>query len=151
MDIYEWLEKTYMPSCFRLAGHPDYRFDIVRPYLRCKDGFSMSVQASRSHYCFPKLDGGPYTSVEVGFPTEKEELLMPFSSEVCWWDNVYGWVPLSVVQQVIDNHGGFAQVSVDIANEIDGKWADKPVVRDSDKVLEDKKRWEEMTVNSTDG
>ena len=36
----------------------------------CADGFSMSVQASETHYCSPREDGAEkYTAVEVGYPT----------------------------------------------------------------------------------
>ena len=41
----------------------------------CKDGFKMSVQANDSAYCSPRINNAErYTSVEIGFPSEKEEL-----------------------------------------------------------------------------
>lgn len=77
------------------------------PEIVCKDGFRMSVQASRFHYCSPRNDEGPYTAFEVGFPSEKCEELMPYAESA---DNptgtVYGWVPAEVVDEVIRNHGG---------------------------------------------
>ena len=43
----------------------------------CADGFSMSVQASETHYCSPREDGAEkYTAVEVGYPNPPEPLLM---------------------------------------------------------------------------
>jgi hypothetical protein len=76
----------------------------LRPEIRCIDGFTMSVQASKGHYCSPRLDL-PYgfTSVEVGYPSEAEELLLPFADGD---SGVYGWVPVEVVEQVIEKHGG---------------------------------------------
>ena len=49
----------------------------VQPRIRCRDGFEMSVQASRDHYCVPRDDAGPYTHVEVGYTSEWEDLLIP--------------------------------------------------------------------------
>lgn len=33
----------------------------------CADGFSVSVQASRTHYSMPRDNDGPYTHVECGY------------------------------------------------------------------------------------
>jgi len=73
-------------------------------YITCADGFSMSVQASKFHYCSPRMDHAEaYTSVEVGFPTSVCFFLAPYMDE----DNqVGGWVPPSVVRAVIELHGG---------------------------------------------
>ena len=44
--------------------------------IKCKDGFSMSVQASKRNYCEPRLDNAvEYSKVEVGFPSAEESLL----------------------------------------------------------------------------
>ena len=81
--------------------------DTHYPLIKCADNFEMSVQASKFHYCEPRLDSSYYVSVEVGFPSEKEDLLME------WADTpedptgtVYGWVPVEVVEEVIEKHGG---------------------------------------------
>ena len=50
----------------------------------CKDGFTMSVQAHHGAYCSPRIDdAAKYTSVEVGFPSQPESLLMDTSSKKC--------------------------------------------------------------------
>lgn len=79
----------------------------------CKDGFSMSVQASKDAYCTPREDNITYSEVEVGFPSQREELLMR------WAENperptgtVYGWVPCSVIYLVITKHGGMVSGEV---------------------------------------
>ena len=78
------------------------------PPIKCKNGLSMSVQASRTHYCTPRIDGARlYTHVEVGFPSERVEALMPFaenSSDPT--GTVYGWVPVTILAQVIKEAGG---------------------------------------------
>ena len=48
-----------------------------REQVVCADGFKVSIQASEFHYCSPKVSGlyVIYTSVEVGYPNEEEELI----------------------------------------------------------------------------
>ena len=81
----------------------------IRPHVICKDGFTMSVQASRHHYCDPRIDleGGNYNEVEIGFPSEEESLIMEYAecpSEPT--GSVYGYVPIEIVDAVIEKHGG---------------------------------------------
>ena len=74
----------------------------------CADGFSMSVQASETHYCSPREDGAEkYTAVEVGYPNPPEPLLMYLAEDQ---DKptmtVYPFVPAQLVALVIAKHGG---------------------------------------------
>lgn len=73
----------------------------------CADGFIMSVQGSVFAYCSPRNNEGPYTHVEVGYPSHAEPMLKPFAEDP---DNlihtVYGYVPVNLVLEVINNHGG---------------------------------------------
>ncbi len=78
------------------------RENFFVPEMVCADGFRMSVQASRAHYCSPKDEQGPYRSVEV-LPDEGEEL---FESRNGDGRGTYGWVPVDVVAKVITKHGG---------------------------------------------
>ena len=79
------------------------------PRVECRDGFNMSVQASTTHYCTPRDSAGPWTEVEVGFPSERAEPLMPYVEDPNDpTGTVYGYVPIEVVAEVIDAHGGFA-------------------------------------------
>mgnify|MGYP003666458397 FL=1 len=74
--------------------------DTVFPPIVCNDGFKFSAQAGEMNYCGP-------TTVEVGFPSEREELFMPYvEDESRPTDTVYGWVPFSVVREVVAKHGG---------------------------------------------
>ena len=66
----------------------------------CADGFKMSVQASRGHYCSPRNEVGPYVSVEV-YPDEGELLFEELSGN----SGVYGLVPVTTVAAVIEKHG----------------------------------------------
>lgn len=86
---------------------------IIRSALVCKDGTTLSVQASIFHYCIPRDNVGPYTCVEVGYIVDKEEnTITPpetwreYSSDNEFPTDVYGYVPLTLVIEFIILHGG---------------------------------------------
>ena len=74
----------------------------------CKDGFRMSVQAFDGAYCYPRIDNAEkYEEVEIGFPSEKEDLLMAWAEDHHDPTNtVYAYVPVQTVALVIAKHGG---------------------------------------------
>lgn len=76
------------------------------PAIKCADGFTMSVQASRTHYCTPRNDVGPYTAVEVGFPSKHENRLAPYGDNN---SDVFAWVPVDVLDEIIRAHGGLKE------------------------------------------
>jgi hypothetical protein len=80
----------------------------------CADGFEMSVQAHQSAYCSPRADNAEkYTSVEIGFPSAREPMLMEFADEVDRpTETVYGYVPVQVVTNVLAKHGGIVDGEV---------------------------------------
>ena len=86
-----------------------FNFQPRRKTVVCQDGFAMSVQASEFHYCHPRESGISmnYSAVEVGFPSKKEELLMDWAEDVDEpTGTVYGYVPSSIIIDVIEKHGG---------------------------------------------
>ena len=81
--------------------------------IRCADGFHMSVQGNEGAYCEPRDDHGPYSQVEVGFPNKTDDLLLPYAeNKKKPTQTVYGWVPKSVVINVIVKHGGMISGSL---------------------------------------
>lgn len=86
-------------------------FDVNRPRIVCKDGYSVSVQASGFHYCKPRVDGADkYESVELGFPNREDPLINDYAED--YGDltrTVYGYVPVEVVNELIEKHGGIAE------------------------------------------
>ena len=80
------------------------------PRIKCSDGFSLSVQASRYHYCAPRLDNlDNYNRVEVGFPSDVEDELLPYQDQPSHNDpkeDVYNRVPVELVEEIINDHGG---------------------------------------------
>ena len=80
--------------------------------VECADGFNVSIQASRIHYCSPRedfpLDG--YTAVELGFPSEADDLIQPYAeTPEDPRGTVYGYVPSSVVLELLTKHGGMVK------------------------------------------
>jgi len=78
--------------------------------IQCADGLELSVQASSTHYCSPRDSVGPWEEVEIGFPSERVEEFMEYAENPNEpTDTVYGYVPVAVVEAVINNHGGIVE------------------------------------------
>jgi hypothetical protein len=78
--------------------------------ITCADGFSLSVQATHGAYCSPRRNVGPWLSVEVGFPSAEPELIMEYAEEPERpTETVYGYVPIGLVEELIEPHGGMAK------------------------------------------
>ena len=80
----------------------------INKRIVCKDGFSISVQASESSYCTPRKDEGPYTHVECGYPSsEPKGKLLEFAEDPNEpTETLYPYVPLSIVKAELEFHGG---------------------------------------------
>jgi hypothetical protein len=82
-------------------------------FVYFNSGFGVSIQAKKTNYCTPRDDAGPYTEVELGFPTAPEPLIAGFADEPDRpTETVYGYVPAGVVQALIIKHGGIAEGEV---------------------------------------
>lgn len=75
------------------------------PRIICVDGTTLSVQASRHHYCSPRDNAGPYIKVEVGFPSEEVPLAWK-EHEDGEGSEIYAYIPLTLVSMYIGAHGG---------------------------------------------
>ena len=96
------------------------------PHIICSDGFSMSVQVGYSLYSTPKKVAKRYSAVEIGYPSEPEELikewaeLIPFfheDEEPDYTDTVYPYVPVKIVDKVLKKHGGIDLVATNANRE----------------------------------
>jgi hypothetical protein len=104
MSINEYLEATRDER-----NAKGYKFLTVRPAIVCGDGLTLSVQASATHYCWPRDIYGPYSEVEIGFPSaEISEIMQWAETPATPLETVYGYVPVEVVDAVIAAHGGIA-------------------------------------------
>ena len=102
--INEYLQRTR--KVITLITGEEY--EEIRPRVECKDGFVISVQANKYAYCTPKINGPcTYEKVELGFPNRKDELILKYAEdEFNPTATVYGWVPVEVVNELIEKHGG---------------------------------------------
>ena len=88
-------------------------FEIKRtaPHITCGDGTTLSVQAGEYLYCSPRQNRGPYSKVEVGYPSvaPPETWAQYFDGD---WSpeaacgSVYGYIPVELVREFILAHGG---------------------------------------------
>ena len=110
-----WMEQCYRLSLDYVIKNrsnlaPLIEYCFIAPRVECEDGFSMSVQASKGHYCSPRKDHSyPYEEVEVGYPSMEEACLLPYAERP---DDptgtLYGCVPIELVDKLIEKHGGIA-------------------------------------------
>ena len=108
----KWLKDTYKVR---------YGCQVTRPRIVCKDGFSMSVQAGEAIYCMPRvnLSSGGYAEVEIGFPSEKEDLICQYAEcSSDYTETVYPYVPVELVEKVIEKHGGIVELAKENEHDI---------------------------------
>ncbi len=81
--------------------------------IKCADGTSLSAQASRRHYCTPRHDYGPYSTLEVGYPSAEPPQTWRKYFDGDWAHDdhkgrVYARVPVNKIAWFIRRHGGEA-------------------------------------------
>ena len=78
--------------------------------ITCKDGFSISVQATHGAYCSPRENIGPWYEVECGFPSDVPHGIMSYAEDAERpTETVYGYVPIELVEKLIADHGGMVE------------------------------------------
>lgn len=100
--------QKYLKDTYKLRGY-GYTYVETRPRIKCEDGFNISVQASKNMYCEPRADlsDGMYTRVELGYPSEDDELISAYAEDPERpTETIYGYVPVELVEQLINKHGG---------------------------------------------
>ena len=100
------------------GGNDPMAKDRPRNKIRCADGFTVSVIAHWGAYCTPPpqfandtdapATCGPFTAVEVGFPSEQPEPWQDWERYAEAPDNptetVYANVPVGMVRSLIARH-----------------------------------------------
>lgn len=110
LDEFKKLSLANMLAALPLVriGNSEFSQKVRMPCIICEDGTALSVQASAMYYAKPRTNRGPYTAVEVGFPSVAPPLAWKEYAED--WetptDTVYGYVPLELVSLYIASHGG---------------------------------------------
>lgn len=77
--------------------------------IKCKDGFSISAQASHFHHCIPRENNAEfYTHIELGFPSDRLPAHITEKAEnphnLLY--TVYPRIPVEWLNELIDSHGG---------------------------------------------
>lgn len=112
MTINEFLQK------FRRVEHD---MNVTRPRVLCADGFTVSAQAGYGIYSTPNRDADAYTHVELGYPSQNEELLIEYAENPRWpTETVYAYVPVELVDKVLEAHGGIT--GADFSNNRPENW-----------------------------
>ncbi len=89
-----------------VVNHGGYMYKAPIKSTTCVDGVTASIQASETHYCFPRENVGPYTAVEIwcikGTDTTTITQFEYDSEEPS------GYVPIEAIVAFLDAHGGIA-------------------------------------------
>ena len=100
-------------------------FTEPRPNIKCCDGFKFSVQASYYNYCEPKITGlDIYKSFEVLSKDDIDEFALYLSNDRYIGTatkkskiNQYNYVPLNLIENLIENHGGIDKEATFVSTE----------------------------------
>lgn len=100
-------------------------FTEPRPNIKCLDGFKFSVQASYYNYCEPKITGlDIYSSFEVLSKDDIDEFALYLSNDRYIGTatkkskiNQYNYVPLNLIEDLIENHGGIDKEATFVSTE----------------------------------
>lgn len=106
MNTNEFLKAT---EKYTLEEELDVRiYRRPRPRVVCKDGFSISIQANQLAYCYPRSNSADrYQQVELGYPNIPDKLILEYAEEPLRpLNTVYGYVPVTIVDQLLEKHGG---------------------------------------------
>lgn len=101
--------KEYLKLSFDCLNPNQVRLPVV-----CKDGFIVSIQGGTSHhYCLPRMHCAKFEKVELGFPNMYDELIAEYAeNDNNYTATVYGYVPIEIVEKLIEKHGGIVDVIV---------------------------------------
>lgn len=106
----KWLQDYLMAA--RDESSCEVQKDVAFPRTErivCDDGFSLSVQASHGHYCQPRHNIAEWYEVEVGYPSDTPRAFLYRAEDSDRpTDTVYPYVPIDLVVEEINNHGGVA-------------------------------------------
>lgn len=98
---------------YLIKNKSDGRYPMIAR-IKCTDGFNLSVQCNSANYCSPREDHSSYYSlVEVGFPSAPPTKFLNYAEDQ---ENptgtVYGYVPIELVADEINSHGGIVDVGL---------------------------------------
>jgi len=90
----------------KFSEYGRYRHKDLADQIVCNGGARLSAQASQTHYCTPRVDDGPYSKVEVGYPDPAPPESWAKYADGDYPSDMYGYVPVELVREYIVSHGG---------------------------------------------
>jgi hypothetical protein len=107
MNIEEYLKFVYIEKDIIVNKLPKYNsildakmlHNYINPKIICNDGFSISVQGGSWYYSTPKEKTDVYLELEIGFASEKDEIMLNY-------DETRGYVPINEINECLKRHGG---------------------------------------------
>ena len=79
------------------------------PRIHAKDGFNVSLQINNGNYCESENGyrqfGYTWKYVEFGFPSQYDELFVPYAEEESNITEIVGSIPLKVLEEIFEKHG----------------------------------------------
>lgn len=81
--------------------------EIVSRFV-CENGFNVSIQASKYHYCEPRENGlSSYTKLELGYPSKMvPEYVWEYADNLEQLeDTVFAYVPIELVVKLLNDLG----------------------------------------------
>ena len=78
----------------------------------------LSIQAHKFAYCSPRENGmQEYYEWEIGYPSEPIPELIPYAESDDYTNTVYGYVPTSVILEIITRLGEIKEYHLTSANQ----------------------------------
>lgn len=117
------ITKQFLKDTYKVKLIVGHNYQEVRKRVYCNDGFNVSIQASTTCRCTPKesLEDGNYSEVELGFPSEVDDLITPYAEDTDdLTGTVYNYVPIEIVDKLIKKHGGI-QSDADRVNKLEAE------------------------------
>lgn len=109
MKVKEFLKETY--DVHPIYPGSNYDIQSVRPWIMCADGFYVSIQAGSTTYSIPRANVEEFEAVELGYPSMADDLILPYAADFdSPTETVYGYVPIDIVEQLVEKHGGIVRL-----------------------------------------
>ena len=103
----EYSLQKFLDGADRIIYVSGFKLKGPAPQLVLMDGTKFSVQAGEGLYSDPRRNHGPYTEVEIGYPSREFAELLPYAEDPeDPTSTIYGYVPVEVLEEVIAACGG---------------------------------------------
>lgn len=120
MNTNQFLNKFKKVKRFTLDDGTEYSYRELHPRMALADGVTLSVQASHTHYCHPRVDDCDYyIEVEIGYPSEcpSDAIMGHAETPEKPTETVYGYVPVYILDKYIESHGGIVGIETFVRHD----------------------------------